>query len=377
MKTYLVGGAIRDQLLGLKPRESDWLVVGATAAEMSALGYRAIGKNFPVFLHPDTHEEYALARTERKSGVGHQGFTFYTSPDISVEEDLSRRDLTINAIAQCPDTQALIDPYHGQKDLANKWLRHVSPAFSEDPLRVLRVARFAAKLQHLGFNIHPDTLALMRAIVTAGELGTLSKERIWQEFDKALRCPTPAAFFDTLINCNALPAISPALAAVYSHPATPSNADALNNTPLQQHTTMRFAQLWHNAEQHLHSHDLSAAISALQAPKHHQQLALHVAQHQQTFHRAHTLGANHIAQLFNQLGAWRNPKLTAAFIDTCSIRGNTANAILLQRCYRAAAAVEPTQLINMGYSGKALGIAIEDERIRLIARELVDAAPPN
>ncbi|MDD7805402.1 MAG: multifunctional CCA tRNA nucleotidyl transferase/2'3'-cyclic phosphodiesterase/2'nucleotidase/phosphatase, partial [Endozoicomonas sp. (ex Botrylloides leachii)] len=203
MQVYLVGGAVRDGLLGLKIKDRDWVVVGATPEVMCAKGFRLIGKDFPVFLHPDTHEEYALARTERKFGHGYSGFTFYTSADISLEEDLLRRDLTINAMAQ--DTEGnIFDPYGGQKDLENKKLRHVSSAFEEDPLRILRVARFAARFHKAGFTIAHETMELMKKMVSTGEANYLIAERIWQETVRALMTSSPAIYFKTLMDCGAL-----------------------------------------------------------------------------------------------------------------------------------------------------------------------------
>ena len=210
MKIYLVGGAVRDTILQLPVVERDWVVVGSTPQELIKLGYQQVGSHFPVFLHPKTHEEYALARTERKDGHGYQGFSCHFSPDIRLEEDLLRRDLTINAIA-IDDQEQLIDPYHGQTDLKLKLLRHVSPAFIEDPLRVLRVARFHAKFYHLGFEIAPETLTLMQTIVASNELAYLSVERIWAEWTKALATPNPSIFIKTLKACGALDKIAPEL----------------------------------------------------------------------------------------------------------------------------------------------------------------------
>ncbi|RRA40172.1 multifunctional CCA tRNA nucleotidyl transferase/2'3'-cyclic phosphodiesterase/2'nucleotidase/phosphatase, partial [Cronobacter sakazakii] len=203
MKSYLVGGAVRDALLGLPVKDKDWVVVGATPAEMLALGYQQVGKDFPVFLHPQTHEEYALARTERKSGQGYTGFTCYAAPDVTLEQDLQRRDLTINAIAQ-DDSGEFIDPYHGRDDLKARLLRHVSPAFNEDPLRVLRVARFAARYAHLGFRIAPETLSLMREMAENGELEYLTAERVWKETESALTTRNPQIYFLMLRECGAL-----------------------------------------------------------------------------------------------------------------------------------------------------------------------------
>jgi tRNA nucleotidyltransferase (CCA-adding enzyme) len=204
MKIYLVGGAVRDDLLNLDVKEKDWVVIGSSPKDMEAKGYKPIGKDFPVFLHPKTKEEYALARTERKTGIGHKGFTFYSDDNVSLEDDLKRRDLTINAIAKNPNTNELIDPYGGLLDIKEKKLRMVSNAFSEDPLRVFRVARFQAKLSHLGFIIEDKTLAKMESIANSGELQTLSKERIWLETNKALEEKNPQDFFNVLNATGAL-----------------------------------------------------------------------------------------------------------------------------------------------------------------------------
>ncbi len=210
MQKYLVGGAVRDRLLSLPVHEQDWVVVGSTPQEMLSLGYRQVGKDFPVFLHPQSAEEYALARTERKSGKGHQGFQVFSTPDISLEEDLQRRDLTINAIAE-DEHGNLTDPYGGLDDIKNRILRHISPAFSEDPLRVLRVARFAARFWHLGFTIDADTLALMSSISHSGELERLSKERVWRETQRALDTEHPEIYVLILLQVGALEKIAPAL----------------------------------------------------------------------------------------------------------------------------------------------------------------------
>ncbi|MGH8400250.1 MAG: multifunctional CCA addition/repair protein, partial [Gammaproteobacteria bacterium] len=202
MNTYLVGGAVRDRLLGLPVKERDYVVVGATPADMAARGFKPVGKDFPVFLHPESNEEYALARTERKTARGYHGFEFHAAPDVTLEDDLRRRDLTINAIAE-DKHGALIDPYHGQHDLEARVLRHVSPAFAEDPVRVLRVARFAARFAPLGFRLADETLVLMRQMTDDGEVDALVAERVWQETAKALQTQTPSVFFTTLRECGA------------------------------------------------------------------------------------------------------------------------------------------------------------------------------
>ncbi|MGA8709590.1 MAG: hypothetical protein WB646_21680, partial [Steroidobacteraceae bacterium] len=210
MQVYLVGGAVRDQLLGRPVRERDWVVVGATPAEMERLGYRAVGREFPVFLHPDSKEEHALARLERKSAPGYRGFVTEYSPEVTLEQDLQRRDLTINAMAIGTDG-TLIDPYGGRADLARRLLHHVSAAFSEDPVRVLRIARFAARFASLGFTVAEDTRALMRRMVEQGEVAALVPERVWREMERALGEPSPEQFFDTLADCGALPVVLPQL----------------------------------------------------------------------------------------------------------------------------------------------------------------------
>ena len=217
MKTYLVGGAVRDRLLGLPVTERDWVVVGATPDALKALGYRSVGKDFPVFLHPDTQEEHALASTERKTAKGYQGFEFHTEAGVSLEDDLKRRDLTINAIAEEADG-TLVDPYGGVEDIAARVLRHVSPAFSEDPVRVLRAARFAARFAPLGFTLAPETVELMRGMVRDGEVDALVPERVWQETLKALNCERPSVYFEVLRECGALARIFPELERLWGVP---------------------------------------------------------------------------------------------------------------------------------------------------------------
>ncbi|MCZ8073756.1 MAG: multifunctional CCA addition/repair protein [Paucibacter sp.] len=220
MKSYLVGGAVRDALLGWPVKDRDWVVVGADPAAMRAAGYQAVGRDFPVFLHPETHEEYALARTERKTAPGYHGFAFHAAPDVTLEQDLARRDLTINAMAQDANGQ-IIDPYGGQRDLAARVLRHVSPAFAEDPVRILRLARFAARFE--GFTVAPETLALMREMVAAGEVDALVAERVWQEFAKGLMEAQPARMIEVLRDCGALARLAPELEALFGVPQPPAH----------------------------------------------------------------------------------------------------------------------------------------------------------
>ncbi|MEO7773647.1 MAG: multifunctional CCA addition/repair protein, partial [Steroidobacteraceae bacterium] len=254
MRVYLVGGAVRDELLGRPVRERDWVVVGATPEQLEAQGYRAVGKDFPVFLHPQTHEEYALARRERKTAPGYRGFTTEFTPQITLEEDLLRRDLTINAIAQAPDGSRT-DPYGGQKDLQARVLRHVSDAFVEDPVRILRIARFAARFAD--FDIAPETLALMRRMVADGEVNALVPERVWQETERALREDRPDLFFATLRECGALAVIFPEVDALFGvpqpakwHPEIDTGVHLLmalqRVAQLSRHSATRFAVLGHD-----------------------------------------------------------------------------------------------------------------------------------
>src|SRR5580693_6148519 len=219
MQVYLVGGAVRDSLLGLPVKERDWVVVGSTRDELLRLKYREVGRDFPVFLHPESHEEYALARLERKVAPGYRGFAVEFGSEVTLEEDLARRDLTINAIAQAADG-SFIDPYGGKGDLDSRTLRHVSEAFSEDPVRVLRVARFAARFAALGFRVAPETLELMRDMTAAGEVQALVPERVWQETERALGEAHPEVFFETLRACGALAVIFPEIDALYGVPQT-------------------------------------------------------------------------------------------------------------------------------------------------------------
>ncbi len=273
MQVYLVGGAVRDQLLGLTPHERDWVVVGATPEEMQRLGYRSVGRDFPVFLHPETAEEYALARLERKVGPGYRGFVTEFSPQVTLEQDLERRDLTINAMARCADG-SIVDPYGGRADLERRLLRHVSSAFVEDPVRVLRVARFAARFAPLGFRVAPETAELMRAIVRAGEAAALVPERVWRELERALGEPRPGAFFETLVDCGALDVVMPELAPLWA-PTAPG-AHALGAAALQVAATagdagpVRFAALVAS----LPAAQIDGLCARLRAPNDYRELAL-------------------------------------------------------------------------------------------------------
>lgn len=299
MQIYLVGGAVRDALLGLPVKDRDWVVVGATVEQMLAKGFRQVGRDFPVFLHPKTQEEYALARTERKRGMGYKGFVVHADPSVTLEQDLIRRDLTINAIAQ-DDAGQLIDPFDGQRDIEARVLRHVSPAFVEDPLRVLRVARFAARFAHLGFTVADETLALMRELSRSGELEALTPERVWQEMEGALKAPSPQVFISVLRECEALPHLLPELAALFTieqpdlfQPQTNAGQRTLEvlqrAAALSEDTSVRFAALVHDIGRGT-GDDGAALVEAiaqrLRLPNEQRELGVMVCRFQERVHRA-------------------------------------------------------------------------------------------
>ncbi len=401
MQIYKVGGAVRDRLLQRPVTEIDWLVVGSSPQEMLEAGFRAVGSDFPVFLHPQTQEEYALARTERKTGQGYGGFSFHTSPDISVEDDLLRRDLTINAIAEDANG-TLIDPYGGQRDLQQRLLRHVSPAFAEDPLRVLRVARFAARYASLGFRVAEETLELMRQIAASGELSFLSAERIWKELSRALMEPNPECFIQVLKDCSALQALFPELDALFGipqpalhHPEIDCGQHlllvlqqcALHQQPLD----VRWACLLHDvgktltapAEWPRHiAHEtrglplIKAINNRCKAPRDCQELALLVGEFHTHAHRAQELKASTLLKLFGQFDLFRRPERFESFIRACEMdaRGRLGFA---ERAYpqadylRAAAAgcrsISIAPLLAQGLQGKALGEGLERVRLEYLS----------
>lgn len=340
MKIYIVGGAVRDELLGRPNADRDYVVVGATPQAMQAAGYRPVGKDFPVFLHPQTHEEYALARTERKSGHGYHGFTFHAAPDVTLEEDLARRDLTINAMARGTDGE-LIDPYCGQRDLQAKILRHVGTAFAEDPVRILRIARFAARFSD--FSVAPETLALMRGMVASGEVDHLVAERVWQELAKGLMEDKPSRLFEVLRDCGALARLLPEVDALFGvaqradyHPEIDTgihtmmviDQSARHRLPLP----VRFAALTHDLgkaqtppdilPRHLgheeRSFNLTETLSArLRVPNDCRDLALLMARYHGVIHRAVELKASTIVSLFEKTDALRRPERFQQLLDAC------------------------------------------------------------
>ncbi len=297
MQVYLVGGAVRDEMLGLAASERDWVVVGGTPEELERAGYRAVGREFPVFLHPDTQEEYALARVERKTGPGYRGFETRFSPEVTLEQDLQRRDLTINAMARAPDG-TVIDPYGGVRDLEQRVLRHVSPAFVEDPVRVLRVARFAARLAVLGFKLAPETRALMRRMVDNGEINALVAERVWRELQRALGEANPEVFFDVLQDCGALAVLLPELA------WNPAQRHALQRAArISPDPGVRFAALLADTKPEA----ITALCERLRVPNEFRELALLTARLHQRIANAATLDAAGILELLETADAFRRP----------------------------------------------------------------------
>ncbi len=347
MKVYRVGGAVRDKLLGLPVRDIDWVVVGSTAEAMQALGYTPVGKDFPVFLHPKTHQEYALARTERKSGHGYKGFTVFASEEVTLEEDLLRRDLTINAIAE-DDAGQITDPFNGQADLKAKLLRHVSPAFSEDPVRILRLARFAARF---GFDVAPETLKLMQDMVSSGEVDHLVAERVWQEFAKGLMEDTPSKMFEMLRRCDALARIAPEINALWGvpqradyHPEIDTGVHVmmvLDYTASQKWPlTTRFAALCHDLGKAITPADIlpkhigheargvalvEALCERLRVPSDCRDLARIVCREHTHVHTAEQLRPATVLEVFQRCDAFRKPERFKQMLDAClaDARGRT------------------------------------------------------
>ena len=400
MQIYKVGGAVRDRLLGKTVADTDWVVVGATADEMLSLGFRPVGADFPVFLHPKTGEEYALARTERKSGTGYGGFIFHADPEVSLEEDLIRRDLTINAIAE--DAQGrLTDPYHGQEDLKARILRHVSPAFAEDPLRVLRVARFAARYAADGFTIAPETMTLMQQLSASGELEALTPERSWKEISRALMENQPQVFIQVLRECGALKVLFPEVDALFGvpqpaahHPEIDTGQHvlsvleqaAIHHQPL----SVRWACLLHDLGKGLtpesewprhiaHEHTGLRLIKAVNArfkvPRDCQELAMLVGQYHTHGHRALELKASTLFELMQSFDIYRRPQRFEEFIAGCEMdaRGRLGfeqrdypQAEYLRGAANAARAVAVQPLRDQGYEGPELGEALKQERLKAV-----------
>lgn len=381
---YLVGGAVRDQLLGLPVTERDWVVVGATPEIMLADGFRPVGQDFPVFIEPGSGEEYALARTERKSGKGYGGFTFHANPDVTLEEDLLRRDLTVNAMAMAEDG-TLIDPYQGERDLAERMLRHVSPAFAEDPLRVLRVARFAARYAGLGFRVADETLALMRQLAESGELSALTAERSWKEISRALMEPHPSVFIQVLRNCGALQRLFPELENLFGI-SLPDycGADAGEHQlrTLEQAAAMGLTlpARWACLLKHLGRGSAAAqdcqsvreVNERCKAPRDCQELSLLGCQHLEDYRRVQELSCETLMRLFKAFDIYRRPERFDLFLQVCEAdaRGagddSTVGTHFLRGAAEAARGVAVQQLIEQGFSGAELGQALDHQRCQAV-----------
>ncbi|MCY3940240.1 MAG: multifunctional CCA addition/repair protein [Gammaproteobacteria bacterium] len=401
MKSYLVGGAVRDRLLGLEVRERDWVVVGTTAEQLLKEGYKEIGRSFPVFLHPETQEEYALARRETKTAPGYRGFEVEFGPEVTLEEDLMRRDLTINAMAE-DDAGRLVDPHGGERDLAEKVLRHVSPAFREDPVRILRVARFAARFNGLGFAIAPETMALMREMVERGEAAALVPERVWQETARALGEDAPQRFFEVLRECGALKVIFPEIDRLWGvpqpkrwHPEIDTGVHVMmvleQAARFSDKVEVRFAALTHDLgkgvtpEQYWPRHSGHEAASVrlvgemcerLGAPRRFRTLAEKVARYHGVCHRADELRPDTKLKALESLGAFRADSLLEDFLVACEADyrgrlGMTEDAYpaadVFRRAFAAASTVSGADLADEGYEGARLGDELRRRRIAAIA----------
>lgn len=399
MQRYLVGGAVRDQLLNIEVYDRDWVVVGSTPEELLSKGYTAVGKDFPVFLHPESKEEHALARTERKIGAGYTGFECYFAADVTLEEDLLRRDLTINAMAQDPQGN-IVDPFNGQGDLEDRILRHVSDAFTEDPLRVLRVARFAAKLHHLGFNVADETIELMREITNSGELKHLTAERVWQEWHKSLSTQNPQVFISVLQQCGALKVVLPELDALFGvpqpeqwHPEIDTGIHTLmvakQAALLSNSLPVRFASQVHDLgkgvtpksewpSHKMHCHTGLKVIKALcervRVPNEFKELALLVCEQHSNIHRAAELRPETKLKVLNKFDVWRKPERLQDILLCCMAdsRGRTgfeesdySQKAIFEQAYQAALSVNVQDIIKDGFKGA--DIRTEMERRRAIA----------
>jgi tRNA nucleotidyltransferase (CCA-adding enzyme) len=416
MHTYIVGGAVRDSLLGIEVQDRDWVVVGATPEQMLAQGFRPVGKDFPVFLHPETQEEYALARTERKTAPGYRGFVFHTSPDVTIEDDLVRRDLTINAIARADDG-SLVDPFGGQRDLQAKVFRHVSNAFLEDPVRILRVARFAARMPE--FTVAPETNALMRAMVEQGEVDALVPERVWQEVARGLMEKTPSRMLEVLRDCGALARIMPELDALWGVPQPPAHHPEVDTGAHMMlvadyaaargfELSVRFAALMHDlgkgatppeAWPRHHGHEqlglalIDAVCKRLKVPNDCRDLAVMTAREHGNISRAQDLRANTLVTLFERCDAFRKPQRFEQMLlaAECDFRGRGAagddfgtrpypQGPYLLAMLAAARAVNAGEVAQRcGDNGAQIPLAVHGARVSAVKaarREPEDEIPP-
>ncbi len=400
MKIYKVGGAVRDKLLDRKVVDHDYVVVGATVEEMLDAGYTPVGKDFPVFLHPKTHEEYALARTERKVAKGYHGFEFYADADVTLEDDLIRRDLTINAIAE-DEQGTLYDPYHGIDDLNNRILRHVSPSFAEDPLRVLRVARFAARYADYGFSIADETMAMMQCLVDHDEVDALVAERVWQEVEKALSDDNPWIFFNVLRQCGALARLFPEIEQLFGvpqaaqwHPEIDTGLHTMmvleQAARLSKESVVRFAALLHDLgkgitpkeewPRHI-AHEargvplVKAVCERLKVPKHFTALALLVAEFHLNYHRINELKNSTIVDLLSRLDAFRRPERFEYFLLACEAdaKGRTGyenssdeKTQHFRTFFNAANQVNTADIIAQGFQGLEIAEQLRIKRIAAV-----------
>lgn len=404
MKIYLVGGAVRDRLLNLPSRDHDWVVTGATPQQMTELGYKPVGKDFPVFLHPQTKEEFALARTEKKSGHGYHGFIFHTSVDVTLEEDLARRDLTINAMAEDGDGN-IIDPYGGQKDLQNRMLRHVSDAFIEDPVRLLRIARYAARYAKFGFTIAQETQDLLKKIVNSGEINELVAERVWNEISSALDEDTPSVFFLTLRRCNALAVLLPEIDRLFGVPQTVRHHPEIDTgihtmmvidmaARLDASNSVRFACLCHDLgkgctaasllPRHIAHESKGVALinklcKRLRIPTGHRQIAELVCKYHTHCHRATELRISTILRILESIDAFRRPQRLDEFLLACEAdsRGRLGfedvhypQANVFRLSFQAAEQVEINDLVSSGAKGEEIKRQLNSRRSEAIAAVL-------
>jgi tRNA nucleotidyltransferase (CCA-adding enzyme) len=404
MKTYLVGGAVRDKLLGLPVQDRDYVVVGSTPEEMVAKGFKPVGSDFPVFLHPETKEEYALARTERKSGHGYKGFKVYAAPDVTLEDDLLRRDLTINAMAEDESGQ-LIDPFKGAEDLRNGVLRHVSPAFAEDPVRILRAARFAARYAKWGFHVAHATNKLMREMVESGEVDHLVAERVWTELDRALGEARPSRFFETLRGCGALARLFPEIDALFGVPQPEKHHPEVDTgvhvmlvldaaAQLSPDTRVRFAALMHDLgkgntpqvewPQHIGHEERGVELvknfcRRLRVPNEHRDLAVLAARYHAHCHRIAELRPTTVVDTLEALDAFRRPERVDLFVTACEadFRGRHGSedkpypqAGLFRGAFAAARAVDTSAIAAGGGQGPDIGARIREARIAAVRQVL-------
>lgn len=401
MKTYLVGGAVRDEQLDYPHKEKDWVVVGATPEDMLAAGFQQVGKDFPVFLHPETKEEYALARTERKTSPGYKGFDVHATPDVTLEQDLLRRDLTINALAK-DEAGEIIDPFNGLQDIHDRILRHVSPAFAEDPVRILRVARFAARYLHLGFIVADETMQLMKQMVEDGEVDALVPERVWQEMEKALGERSPSRFIEVLRDCGALERILPELDRLFGvpqpeehHPEVDTGIHTLmvlqQACRLSDDTVVRFAALMHDLGKgvtpesewpHHIEHEARGAdivldvCKRLRIPNEYRDLAERTARFHLHYHRALELKPSTVVKTLEQLDAFRKPQRFEKFLlaSEADARGRPGHedstfpqGAYFRMAFEQAQKVDIKSLVEQGYSNRVLADKIREERTRRVA----------